>query len=356
MPFQFKYLLINLSCVPMLINWGNRNRLLVLTYHGIYDGPRRPDLLPETFVHVDDMAKQLKMIKKRYSFITPNELQASLDGKSFLPVHSVLITFDDGYESFFRLAIPVLDSLGIRAIVFIPTRYLEQHEPFWSDLVWLFIKQSPPYKLAWLMDALELKYNNINIFVNPTFFIEKMKIMFTEHRDKIVSQITNIMSTDSTNYAPINDIYYPMTDEQVKKLSILGTTFGGHTHTHTILTAMPDSSAETEIKKNKNKLEALTGKACNFFTYPNGRERDFDKIHKELLKQAGYKAAFSLTQRRSLVYEDPMDISRITVVPEDSVTSLSFHCTGFRSTLNQAYRKVTLRLSKFKKKLQKINC
>lgn len=328
MSSERKYFIASASGIPCFVNRLNRNRLLVLAYHGIYDGPRKDDLLPATFVHVDDMAEQLQYIKKRYHVIDADELLRFLDNGPRLPHHAALITFDDGYESFYRLAEPVLTSLRIRALVFIPTRYVQKHEPFWFDLAWLFIKCVPSQKHDWLVKALDLECTDLNISAISNLCLDKMKRMVPERRDEIMAYIAQMMLEEPENYGPITRHFSPMREEQLRTLSARGILFGGHTHTHTILSAMPSSLAETEVLVNKRNLERLLDRPCNFFAYPNGGISDFNDNHKKILTRAGYKAAFSLTQRRSLVHDDPMDISRIPIAPEDTLHSLIFRCAG----------------------------
>jgi len=52
-----------------------------------------------------------------------------------------------------------------------------------------------------------------------------------------------------------------------------------------------------------------------------------------MLKQAGFTAAFSLTQERSLPLAEPMNISRFNVAPEDTIRSLMFRWIGIHSMI-----------------------
>jgi len=274
------------------------------------------------------MVMQLKFIKRRYRIITPDDLLSSLDKGNPLPQHAALITFDDGYESFYRLARPVLKSLRIQTVVFIPSRYVEQNEPFWFDLVWFFIKHPNNDRINWLASALSLEYTNHNQSTLSALCLDKMKQMIPEYRDEIITEIEERLSSASGKYSITFRLFYPMTTKQLKELSANGTALGGHTHTHTILSALSKDQAEKEIIDNKNVLESITGKQCSFFAYPNGGAGDFNEAHKDMLKKSGYKAAFSLTQRRSSIHEDTMNISRFHVAPEDTIRSLAFRCTG----------------------------
>jgi len=274
-------------------------------------------------------------VRRRYQLITPDDLLATVEKGSHLPSHAALITFDDGYENFYRLAEPVLRSLGIRALIFIPTRYVEQHEPFWFDLMWFFIKYADADKITWLSNALGLEYSNQHQSTFSALCLTKMKRMPVKFRDEIMTEIKQLMSDESEKHSTTFRLFYPMSDKQLRKLSDQGTTFGGHTHTHTILSILPESTAQSEINENKRKLETLLNRPCLFFAYPNGGKGDFNEKHKKLLRQAGYKAAFSLTQKRSLVRADSMEISRVHIAPEDTLKSLAFRCTGITPFINQ---------------------
>jgi len=329
------YTLANFSGLPYLVNWLNRRNLLVLTYHGVYEGPKRQGSLPETFVHVNDMADQLRYLKNRYCAIDADDLLASLKNGSSLPKSAMLITFDDGYESFYRLAVPVLNGLNIRPLVFIPTFYVESSEPFWFDFVWLFIKLTDQQELFELIHLLNLEEATLDRNRVLSQCLRAMKSMIPEQREAVLARIKEMKSFLSYGDNLTLKLFCSMNAEQIKELSGKGVTFGGHTHTHTILSTMPEEIAKSEITRNKMKLEDLIQRPVYFFAYPNGDQGDFGGRDKDLLIGAGYKAAFSLTQRRSVPNHDSMDISRINAAPEDIPESLYFRCTGITPLLEQ---------------------
>lgn len=119
-----------------------------------------------------------------------------------------------------------------------------------------------------------------------------------------------------------------MTPEQLASSISAGNWVGGHTHSHTILSVLPDTTAKEEISRNRELLMEVTDKAGIFFAYPNGGPDDFQENHQEMLRDAGYEIAFSLTHRRSDVLGTPYDVSRFHVAQEDSICSLAFRSTG----------------------------
>jgi peptidoglycan/xylan/chitin deacetylase (PgdA/CDA1 family) len=89
----------------------------VLLYHDITseEGPAGGMAVP-----VQEFLEQMEILRVNgYSAITTGELRAYLSGRGTLPPRAVLITFDDGYESVYTLAYPVLRACGFRATAFV---------------------------------------------------------------------------------------------------------------------------------------------------------------------------------------------------------------------------------------------
>src|SRR5688572_25561193 len=94
--------------------------LRVLTYHRVDQ--------PEPFVrHVEHLAA-------RYRVVSAAQVVAALEGGPPLPRRSVLLTFDDAYRGFARVAWPILRARGCPAALFVPTAYPDSaREAFWWD-------------------------------------------------------------------------------------------------------------------------------------------------------------------------------------------------------------------------------
>lgn len=94
--------------------------LPVLVYHHLAPArlnlhQKNPMMLP-----VETFRQHMEYLKKQ-DYYTPTlaEVEAYVAGKASLPEKSVLITFDDGYESNYHYAHPILTELGMKAVVFI---------------------------------------------------------------------------------------------------------------------------------------------------------------------------------------------------------------------------------------------
>jgi peptidoglycan/xylan/chitin deacetylase (PgdA/CDA1 family) len=89
----------------------------IITYHAIGDGPR------PLWVSVSDFEAHLKAYREAgYRTVSLAGLVESLR-RGNLPSNSLVITFDDGYESVYSLAWPRLHAAGMSATVFLISDY-----------------------------------------------------------------------------------------------------------------------------------------------------------------------------------------------------------------------------------------
>lgn len=96
----------------------------ILMYHFFYDSSKGETAADANFTDVNNFRQQIKYLKDNdYYFPTWPELNDYLDDNSALPEKSIIITDDDGSESFFRLAYPVLKEYQVRATSFIITSW-----------------------------------------------------------------------------------------------------------------------------------------------------------------------------------------------------------------------------------------
>lgn len=95
------------------------NRVAVLEYHHIDPTESEYTITPDTF------QKHLEALKaNHYHVISMKEFVDFLNGKSSVPPDSVVLTFDDGYESFYKYAYPALKQQKMTATNFIIVNYL----------------------------------------------------------------------------------------------------------------------------------------------------------------------------------------------------------------------------------------
>jgi peptidoglycan/xylan/chitin deacetylase (PgdA/CDA1 family) len=88
----------------------------ILMYHVINPPPAGAPF-PGLYVPADEFAEQMRALAgDGYHAVTLDELQSHWSDGSPLPVKPVVVTFDNGYQSQYTNALPVLAQLGWRAV------------------------------------------------------------------------------------------------------------------------------------------------------------------------------------------------------------------------------------------------
>jgi len=104
-----------------------------------------------------------------------------------------------------------------------------------------------------------------------------------------VAELLNKYDLPGTFYVPLENPERPvMTRSQIKQLAEAGFEIGGHTLTHTTLTAISLTQAEQEILGCKRILQDCVGEAIQMFCYPGGH---YNKILLDKVQKAGYIGA-----------------------------------------------------------------
>jgi peptidoglycan/xylan/chitin deacetylase (PgdA/CDA1 family) len=88
--------------------------MLILAYHAIGD-----EASPVTTTVAQLQSDLMALRQAGYEFQALDDCADWLDGKRSMPARSVAVTFDDGYQSVARVALPLLIDLDVPATVFV---------------------------------------------------------------------------------------------------------------------------------------------------------------------------------------------------------------------------------------------
>ncbi len=104
---------------PLGVSAEGAQRVPILVYHRIGGGASKMDVSPGSF------ESQLRwLLDHGYHVVRLSDLAAFLAGRQPLPPRSVVITFDDGYESFNQYAFPLLRKFSMPATLFVYSDFL----------------------------------------------------------------------------------------------------------------------------------------------------------------------------------------------------------------------------------------
>ncbi len=259
---------------------------LILMYHRIaVPGDRFPGLDVSVF-HA-----QMSWLAARCTPICAADLgRAVAEPRSSRP--PVLVTFDDGYLSYRELAYPILKELGIPALLFLTTAFIDEPSRlFWWDELSGAIAGTgrqgvrPPWaRDAWVplgrshqrdqfLSVAKDHLKNVPEIQRRTEFAELLDQL--GRADALAG-----LGRQMLNWADVR--------------SVLGvTSIGGHSHNHPILSALGDEDLEHEVAACRMRILAATGLTPRWFAYPNGRTRDSDDRTRVALRRHGFDIAFT---------------------------------------------------------------
>lgn len=184
----------------------------------------------------------LKYLKDNgYKTITVRNLYAINDNQRKLDPKSIMITFDDGQESFYKYAFPLLKKYGFTAVFSVIGKYTEMysnindHNVKYSHVTWKQIK--------------EMDQSGIVEFGNHSYDM---------HTNNGVGRIgvTQKSGESDANYK---------------------------------------TAIEDDIKAYNELFEKKVGYIPNIYTYPYGR---FSKKTEQIIKENGFYAAFTCYEKR----------------------------------------------------------
>lgn len=103
---------------------GKGRGLPVLMYHFFYDKKAGEKGADNNWMEISDFEAQMKYLSdNNFYFPSWTEVENYIDGKATLPEKSVVITIDDGDETFIRLAIPIIKKYNVKATSFVVTSW-----------------------------------------------------------------------------------------------------------------------------------------------------------------------------------------------------------------------------------------
>jgi peptidoglycan/xylan/chitin deacetylase (PgdA/CDA1 family) len=263
---------------------GNRG-ICVLMYHRI---TRRGDAFPGT--DLDDFVRQMRWLRRTCAPIAPEEFDAALRAPT--PGRPpVLVTFDDGYRDYAENAYPVLAELGIPSLVFLATSFMDRDELIWTDAVTWAARCSrhASLTLPWDRGVTLPLAGDAERARAVRVSKDYLKGVSDAEREAWQQALFDELGVDPQDGSAGRQ----MLSWAEVRATLGPTRYGGHTHTHPILSQVGPERAEREIRLSHERIAAETGVPPRWFAYPNGRAQDFTEETKAILRRCGYDLAFS---------------------------------------------------------------
>jgi len=281
-----------------LVKWGaarepgwamtaplRRSAVVVLMYHRI----TRPED-PFKGGDVEQFRDQMLWLKRHCRLIAPEEYFGAVQRPSRLRP-AVLVTFDDGYRDYHDNAYPVLHELKIPAVVFVATSFLGSNRLIWTDAVtWAFLRSAKKTVcVPWATRTSLPLGDGTERERAARIAKDYLKDLPDAERQHLQALLFGELGVDPEDGSAGRQML--TWDEARATLEF--TRYGGHTHTHPILSQISAEAADEEIRLCRDRIQAEIGIAPRFFAYPNGRAQDFTEQTKVSLARNGFELGFA---------------------------------------------------------------
>lgn len=291
------------------------NQLSIFLLHGVVEKSNY-QVRNYTSKHLDlaVFIEYMQNFKRIGHAMSMDQVVDYLTEKKPFPPNSFAVTFDDGFENNFSVAMPVLEALEIPATFYITTGFIQENKMSWIDRIeYCFeMSQSVTIQLPWRNEFIEM--------CDP-----KSKIaLLTEIRD----QVKNSAAINPEYFA--DDICRQSGFEQLKssqdpldlklsweQIQTLHAhplfTIGGHTHTHAILSFLGPEDLNFEVKTSLDLLKSFAQVQTNHFSYPEGLSHCYNSEVIKCLKSHGIVCSPSAEAGRNPQGTDLFHLKRINL-------------------------------------------
>jgi peptidoglycan/xylan/chitin deacetylase (PgdA/CDA1 family) len=282
-----------------------RARLSVLIFHRVL--PQQDPLFPQE-IHAQTFEALCEWMKRWFNVLPLDQAARQLRDGS-LPARAAAFSFDDGYADNHDVALPILRRHGLPCTFFVSTGFIGGGR-MWNDTIIESLRRTARGRIA--LDDLvpglgELPCHSLSerrAAIGRV--IGAVKYLDPARRLELVDELAR-----RAQVLPPTDLM--MTPAKVRALRAAGMQVGAHTISHPILARLPAERARHEIEEGRRQLEQMIGEPVRLFAYPNGRPgEDYTPETVELVRQAGFDAAFSTAWGVASAQSDPMQLPRFT--------------------------------------------
>ena len=282
-----------------------RDRIVILAYHDM-DAP--------TF------KRHLEFLARTYNIVSLTKAVRAIKHGEALPQRALVLTFDDGFRSFYTAVYPALRQFQSPATVFLTTGYIGSKDIPWFS--WIDLAFRTRADIAGLLP------HSLRGAEWPSLrrsLMAYLKAVPDEERQSVVKGVIQRVQASDEEV----DRYRLLTWDQVREMESTGlVSFGGHTRTHPILTRVDIDTARREVADCAADLKRELGPAARHFAYPNGTRADFNKQIQSIVREAGFASAVTIVRGTNGPGDDVFALRRIAVDGTLSVGELAAKVSG----------------------------
>ena len=321
----------------------------VLTYHGVLpEGYHVVDsFLDDTLIAVESFRAQLRVLKRHYNVISPEQFQQWLRGLHDLPERAVLLTCDDGLLNNLTFMAAVLREEGLKGLFFVTGSSLDDTpQMLWYIELYLMLREARAGNpgVDWhgmQIPAIDVEPRNrrsqwLTLMSSLSAFDPKRRAEFLCEAKQEWGLATD-WKARYLNDPVQRQRFQLLGAAELRQLADAGMTVGAHSLSHPELSRQGDELARREIIGCRRELERCTGRAVWGLAYPFGNPATVGDREFRLAQEAGYECAF-MNIPGTLAVADKFALPRVHVTADMSLSAFEAHASGFHENLRRRLR------------------
>ena len=243
----------------------------ILMYHAVTSRP-----LPVEdwcFVTEQQFREQMLYLKKHCRVLPLRDLPLAIKSEARLPI--VALTFDDGFQNNYGVALPILRQLGLPATIFLVTDFIGSDDTVWFCRINEALSLTSLRQLDWEGEIYDLSNRQRRAEAHARFQVRLKRLRHPQLLEKTAHLIT-ALGDRADKPIPHGSPYRMLSAAEVREMAGSGLIeFGAHTCSHAILSGLSPAERREEIVNSLAAVERLAGSPCTLFAYPNGRVIDY---------------------------------------------------------------------------------
>jgi peptidoglycan/xylan/chitin deacetylase (PgdA/CDA1 family) len=218
---------------------------------------------------------ELRWLKRRYHFVSYEDVHASLDGSRSLPKNAALLTFDDGFAEIYSVVRPLLRAMGLPALVFVTESLLDNRALSSDCKVSLCVNTFLTLDQGQRASLLERAgISDFGTLMSDDAGLRLQRCLLFD--GTLTDSLWSHLGLNEKAY--LHDMRPYLTSEQVTQMASEGFSFGGHGIVHRRLQVLSLPELEEDILRSCTAVGELTGEPSVPFAFPytgRGMRRDW---------------------------------------------------------------------------------
>lgn len=287
-----------------------RNCFIILMYHTI----SRKSYSFSDWCIIDSASfkRQMQYLVKHFDILHLRDaVEMCINGRLRRP--AAVITFDDGYQSNFDIAFPILKECKIPATIFLTTGLIDTEDTLWLGRINTALAECGKTTFHWKGRTFNVETPEAKKSASRSIqaLIKQMPPgSLEEELSHLLINLGDDPSRPIAHDSPFRMLDSWSINEMLKSELIQ---FGAHTHSHLILRHLSEEDQMTQIVKSLKMVMDLTGKVCNVFAYPNGRKQDYCDNTMALLRKYGVDLAVTTIEGLNNTSTPSLELRRIGI-------------------------------------------